>query len=554
MSSPLPSPPINPRTGRLEALAVDDGGAGLVVLLLGDPHGLEGGEGGEDGSSDPDGVLALRGGHDLDLDGGGGEGGDLLGHALGDAGEHGGTSGEDDVGVKVLADVDVALHDGLEGGVGDAVHLEAGEVGLEEDLRATEALVADDDDVAVGELEGLLEGGGLGGLLHLLLEVDGDEAQGLLDVAHDLALGGGGEGVTTLGEDLHEVVGEVAAGKVETDDGVGEGVSLVDGDGVGDSVSGIEDAAGGTSGGVQGEDGLDVDVHGRDVEGLEHDLRHALAVRLRVERRLGEEDRVLLRRDAELVVEGVVPDLLHVVPVGDDSVLDGVLQGEDTSLGLGLVTDVGIALLHADHDTGLAGAADEGGEDGAGGVVSGESGCAFGAGAGKGAGKGGTEGRGGEKARERISHVGTGGNLELGKIKSIRSCICLCSRLPAGGKAASRSTSPARSRLTSSAAGPFWPRSPSPHRRPPPLGTAARDRGEVGTGTGRGGAGIRSQGPKLPRKKGSCIEKQRETMRPRPARYACPRPPAAERPSLSPDSLLARLVGTYPCTFRNHCR
>ena len=111
MSSPLPSPPINPRTGRLEALAVDDGRAGLVVLLLGDPHLLEGGEGREDGAADPDGVLALRRGDDLDLHGGRGEGGELLRHALADALEHGGAAGQDDVGVEVLADVDVALHD-----------------------------------------------------------------------------------------------------------------------------------------------------------------------------------------------------------------------------------------------------------------------------------------------------------------------------------------------------------------------------------------------------------------------------------------------------------
>ena len=55
----------------LEALPVDDGGTALVVLLLGDPHLLEGGEGGEDGASDPDGVLPLGGSDDLDLDGGG---------------------------------------------------------------------------------------------------------------------------------------------------------------------------------------------------------------------------------------------------------------------------------------------------------------------------------------------------------------------------------------------------------------------------------------------------------------------------------------------------
>ena len=71
-----------------------------------------------------------------------------------------------------------------------------------------------------------------------------------------------------------------------------------------------------------------------------------------------------------------MPDLLHIVPVGDDSVLDGVLQGEDTSLGLGLVSDVRVLLSHADHDALMPGASDDRGEDGPGGVVSGESGLA----------------------------------------------------------------------------------------------------------------------------------------------------------------------------------
>merc|ERR1711953_1420490 len=94
----------------LEALAVDDGGTALVVLLLGDPHLLEGGEGGQDGSSDSDGVLPLGGSDDLDLDGGGGKSGDLLLHSVSNTGVHGGASGHDGVGVQVLPDVDVALH------------------------------------------------------------------------------------------------------------------------------------------------------------------------------------------------------------------------------------------------------------------------------------------------------------------------------------------------------------------------------------------------------------------------------------------------------------
>ena len=59
--------------------------------------------------------------------------------------------------------------------------------------------------------------------------------------------------------------------------------------------------------------------------------------------------------------------------VGDDSVLNGVLQGEDTSLGLGLITDIGILLSHTDHDSLVAGTADNGGEDSSGSVISSES-------------------------------------------------------------------------------------------------------------------------------------------------------------------------------------
>merc|ERR1719391_1095163 len=101
----------------LEALAVDNGGTALVVLLLGDPHLLEGGEGGQDGATDPDGVLPLGRGDDLDLDGGGGQGGDLLLHTVNDTGVLGGAAGHDSVGVQVLTDVDVALHDGVVGGL-----------------------------------------------------------------------------------------------------------------------------------------------------------------------------------------------------------------------------------------------------------------------------------------------------------------------------------------------------------------------------------------------------------------------------------------------------
>merc|ERR1719190_287302 len=313
-----------------------------------------------------------RGSDDLDLDGGGSQGSDLLLHAVSDTGVHGGAAGHDGVGVQVLPDVNIALHDGVVSGLVDAAGLHSEEGRLEESLGAAEPLVADGDDLAVGQLVGLLQGGGGGGGGHLLLEVQGDVAKLLLDVTDDLALGGGGEGVAALGQDLHQVVGQLAASQIQTDDGVGKSITLVDGDAVGDTVTGVHDNTGGTAGGVQGEHGLDSDVHGGHVEGLEHDLGHLLPVGLGVKGSLGQEDWVLLWGDTQLVVEGVVPDLLHVVPVGHDSVLNGVLQGEDTPLGLGLVTDIGVLLSHTDHDSLVAGTADDGGEDSSGSVISGE--------------------------------------------------------------------------------------------------------------------------------------------------------------------------------------
>ena len=94
-----------------------------------------------------------------------------------------------------------------------------------------------------------------------------------------------------------------------------KGVSLVDGDRVGVALSGIHRDTRGASRGVEGENSLIGEVGGRDGERLEHDLGHLLAVGLWVKGGLGQEDGMLLRGQPELVVEGVVPKLLDVVPV-----------------------------------------------------------------------------------------------------------------------------------------------------------------------------------------------------------------------------------------------
>jgi len=97
----------------LEALSVDDARARLIILLLGDPHLLEGGEGGKNGSSNPYRVLPLRWSNDLDLDGGGSKGSDFLLHAVSNTRVHGCASRQNSVGIEVFPDVNITLHDGV---------------------------------------------------------------------------------------------------------------------------------------------------------------------------------------------------------------------------------------------------------------------------------------------------------------------------------------------------------------------------------------------------------------------------------------------------------
>merc|ERR1712013_559056 len=96
----------------------------------------------------------------------------------------------------------------------------------------------------------------------------------------------------------------------------------------------------------------------------------------RVKGSFSQEYGLLFWCNTELVVEGVMPDFFHIIPVGDDSVFNWVFQGKDTSLGLGFITYIGVFLSHTDHDTLVSWASNNGWEDSSWGVISGETGFA----------------------------------------------------------------------------------------------------------------------------------------------------------------------------------
>ena len=110
-------------------------------------------------------------------------------HAVSEAREHLGITGQNNVGVEVLPEVNITLQDEAIEGVADAYSGKTQITGMTESLSAQEPLLANGDHLAAGpQPTGLLQRVGRGGGLHLLLEVKSNIAELLLDVTINLPL------------------------------------------------------------------------------------------------------------------------------------------------------------------------------------------------------------------------------------------------------------------------------------------------------------------------------------------------------------------------------
>ena len=178
-------------------------------------------------------------------------------------------------------------------------------VWLEPHFRSTETFNANIDDVSVWELAGLL-------LVNyrsreLCVVIHAKLAQFLCDMPSNLPLCGGSGRVPSVGEVLDEILCKITSSHAK--DGVMQSVTFVDGH----CVRHVRRA----SRNVQ--ESLGRHVHGGHVERLKPLLRHALLVSLGVRGQNG----MLFRRNPEFVVERVMPDVLHDVPIRDRAVLGG---------------------------------------------------------------------------------------------------------------------------------------------------------------------------------------------------------------------------------------
>ena len=143
-------------TWRSEAFSVDNGWSSLLILCLGDPHGLEGREGTEDRTSDPDEEFSLSRGNNLDFHGWGSQSSDFFAESLGNSGVHSCSTTHNDVAIEIFSNVNIALKDRLIRNFVESGHFLSDKHGLEKSFRASESLAANSDGLTVGKFVNLV--------------------------------------------------------------------------------------------------------------------------------------------------------------------------------------------------------------------------------------------------------------------------------------------------------------------------------------------------------------------------------------------------------------
>jgi hypothetical protein len=264
--------------------SVDDGGSVFLVVLLGDPRGREGGERSEGRCSLPDSKLSVAGSDNSDHCTGRSSGDKLLLESVGNTFVHSGTTGHDDILAEFSSDIYVGGRDGRPGeGINRFATTPTVKVRIEKEFGSTDSDGSgDSDDRLIGKGVLLVLLGALGALLILVCVVLGNVTELFLDLSDDFELGTRGEVVTSIREEFLEILSEDTSGITCMCNGVREGKSFVDGDGMGNTITRVSDETGGSTSSVERHNGLDADIDVLDLEGLHHDLDHLLSVSFRL--------------------------------------------------------------------------------------------------------------------------------------------------------------------------------------------------------------------------------------------------------------------------------
>jgi hypothetical protein len=250
---------------------------------------------------------------------------DALMESLVEPSEEGGATCDHYRVVEGLPDVNVALFHAVHHHLVDTWPLETDLVRAEEDLGGLELFRAELDDLPIWKMIvgyifivfAIFE------LLLVLLDGHGNITLHFLYLFHDFELSGRVEDVATPPEQELKVLGDIPASNVDSLYRVIYGKSLEDRAAVADTVSAVQDQPRSFTSGVETENCLLLEKYLWSSKLFEKDICGLDPVIEWVQRWLREQDRMLLGLNLELV-EDVSPQSLHIVPVINHSMFNGV--------------------------------------------------------------------------------------------------------------------------------------------------------------------------------------------------------------------------------------
>jgi len=186
----------------------------------------------------------------------------------------------------------------------------------------------------------------------MVVEVEADGhghiALQLLDPLHYFKLSRRMEDVAGSSEQELQVLGHIPATKVNSLDGIVDGEAFEDWAAMAHTITAVKDDSGCLTTGIQAQDGLLLEEDLGSAELLKEDVCGFDAIAVWVEWRLRQQDRVLLRRHLQLV-EHVSPELLHIVPVLNNTMLDWIIKFKNALVLVSRVSDECVLLILSDH-------------------------------------------------------------------------------------------------------------------------------------------------------------------------------------------------------------
>ena len=174
-----------------------------------------------------------------------------------------------------------------------------------------------------------------------LIEVLGDVTNLFLDTLNEEHLGGIEALTSMVKKELLKPLSKDTSSDFNLTDGVDNGVTFVNGYGIGNTITRVDNETSASSISVETQDGLWGNVAISHLEVLEHGSDHPFSVFQWVSWSIGKENTLGLGWEhSELVLEGMMPDSFHIFPRLNDTVDNRVIELKGTSLLIGLVTNL----------------------------------------------------------------------------------------------------------------------------------------------------------------------------------------------------------------------